>query len=97
MENKLSIHVTIAERQYPLKIDRSDEERIRKAAKTINDKVSQYKQRYSTKDAQDFLAMTALQIAIQNFEIAENTDTQPIVDELKQLNDEIDHFLNEQE
>ena len=39
MEEKLSIKVQIAERFYPLKIDRQDEEKIRKAAKLINDKV----------------------------------------------------------
>ncbi len=39
MEDKLSIRVNVADRYYPLKIDRKDEERIRKAAKLINDKV----------------------------------------------------------
>jgi cell division protein ZapA (FtsZ GTPase activity inhibitor) len=51
MEEKLSIKVQIAERFYPLKIKRQDEEKIRKAAKLINDKVLQYKQRYTDKDA----------------------------------------------
>ncbi|MDY6800169.1 MAG: cell division protein ZapA, partial [Bacteroidota bacterium] len=56
MDEKLSIRVNVADRYYPLKIDRSDEEKIRKAAKLINEKVLQYKQRYSDKDVQDFLA-----------------------------------------
>ncbi len=97
MEDQLSIHVNIAERQYPLRVDRKDEERIRKAAKIINDKVLQYKQRYSNKDIQDFLAMTALQLALQSLELADNHDPQPIVDELKQLNDELDSFLSGKE
>lgn len=97
MEDQLSIHVNIAERQYPLRVDRKDEERIRKAAKIINDKVLQYKQRYSNKDIQDFLAMTALQLALQSLELADNHDPQPIVDELKQLNDELNSFLSEKE
>jgi len=37
MEEKLSIRVNIADRYYPLKIERDDEERIRRAAKMIND------------------------------------------------------------
>ena len=61
MEEQLSIKVQIAERFYPLKIKRQDEEKIRKAAKLINDKVLQYKQRYTDKDTQDFVAMAALQ------------------------------------
>ncbi len=64
MEEQLSIKVQIAERFYPLKIKRQDEEKIRKAAKLINDKVLQYKQRYTDKDTQDFMAMAALQFVI---------------------------------
>ena len=64
MDEPLSIKVQIAERFYPLKIKRSDEEKIRKAARLINDKVLQYKQRYTDKDAQDFIAMAALQFVI---------------------------------
>ena len=64
MEEQLSIKVQIAERFYPLKINRQDEEKIRKAARLINDKVLQYKQRYTDKDAQDFIAMAALQFVI---------------------------------
>jgi len=55
MEEKLAIKVQIAERFYPLKIERREEEKIRKAAKLINDRLLQYKQRYSDKDQQDFL------------------------------------------
>ena len=61
-EDMLSIKVQIAERFYPLKIKRQDEEKIRKAARLINDKILQYKQRYTDKDSQDFMAMAALQL-----------------------------------
>ena len=57
MDDKLSININIADRMYPLRIDRKDEENIRKAAKIINDKVVQYKQKYASKDLQDWLAM----------------------------------------
>ena len=42
MKDKLSIKVNVADRYYPLKIVREDEEKIRKAAKLINEKVSFY-------------------------------------------------------
>jgi len=57
MDDKLSIKVNVADRYYPLKVERENEEKIRKAARMINEKVMQYKQRYSDKDVQDFLAM----------------------------------------
>ena len=93
MEDKLSIRVNVADRYYPLKIERKDEEKIRKAAKMINEKVLQYKQRYTDKDTQDFLAMAALQYVIKVIENDNNLDASPIVEELKELNNELNEFL----
>ncbi|MCG8411261.1 MAG: cell division protein ZapA [Bacteroidales bacterium] len=95
MEEKLSIRVNVADRYYPLKIDRKDEEKIRKAAKMINEKVLQYKQRYSDKDTQDFLAMAALQYVIKVIESNMNLETSNVIEELKELNNEIDEFLKD--
>jgi cell division protein ZapA (FtsZ GTPase activity inhibitor) len=93
MEDKLSIRVNVADRYYPLKIDRSDEEKIRKAAKMINEKVLQYKQRYSDKDVQDFLAMAALQYVIQVIEGDNNIEASPAIEEIEELNNQLDDFL----
>ncbi len=96
MEEKLSIRVNVADRYYPLKIDRKDEEKIRKAAKMINEKVLQYKQRYTDKDTQDFLAMAALQYVIKVIETETNFEASPVIDELKELSSELDKFLKDQ-
>jgi len=93
MEDKLSIRVNIADRYYPLKIERKDEEKIRKAAKMINEKVLQYKQRYTDKDTQDFLAMAALQYVIKVIESESGYNASPIVEELKDLDNELSEFL----
>ena len=95
-EDKLSIRVNIADRYYPLKIERSDEEKIRKAAKMINEKVLQYKQRYTDKDTQDFLAMAALQYVIKVIEHDDNFQMSPVLDKIKDLNDELDTVLKDQ-
>jgi len=95
MEDKLSIRVNVADRYYPLRIDRKDEERIRKAAKLINDKLMQYKQRYTDKDVQDFLAMVALQYVIKLLEQENRNDTAPILNVVKELSDKLDSVLSE--
>jgi cell division protein ZapA len=41
MDDKLSIRVNVADRYYPLKVERENEEKIRKAARMINEKVLQ--------------------------------------------------------
>ncbi len=93
MEDKLSIRVNVADRYYPLKIDRKDEEKIRKAAKMINEKVLQYKQRYTDKDIQDFLAMASLQYVIKVIECDNNPESTPVLEELKDLDNELNEFL----
>ncbi|HKL08337.1 MAG: cell division protein ZapA [Bacteroidales bacterium] len=93
MDEKLSIRVNVADRYYPLKIDRRDEEKIRKAAKMINEKVLQYKQRYSDKDVQDFLAMASLQYVIQIIENDNTADTSSVLEEVKALDNQLEEFL----
>lgn len=94
MDDKLSIRINIADRYYPLKIERTDEEKIRKAAKLINDKVLQYKQKYIDKDTQDFLAMAALQYVIRVLDTEDRNDLGPITSEIRELNEELDLVLN---
>jgi cell division protein ZapA (FtsZ GTPase activity inhibitor) len=96
MEDKLSIKVNLVDRYYPLKIERKDEERIRKAAKLINERVLQYKQRYTDKDTQDFMAMAALQFVIKNLEMEEQVNLQPFIDGLKEINSELEEYLRKE-
>ena len=93
MDDKLSIRVNIADRYYPLKVERENEEKIRKAARMINEKVLQYKQRYTDKDVQDFLAMAALQYVIKLTEDEEKLDNDYLPDTIKELIQKIDTVL----
>ncbi len=91
-----TIKVNIAERYYPLKIDHEDdEERIRKAARLINDRLFRYKQQYSDKDVQDFLAIAALQFAVKLIELEAQTSSTEQADRLKQLNEQLEQFLGQ--
>jgi cell division protein ZapA (FtsZ GTPase activity inhibitor) len=93
MDDKLSIRVNVADRYYPLKVERDDEEKIRRAARLINEKVLQYKQRYTDKDVQDFLAMAALQFVIKLSEEEEKLSSDYLPDALKELTQKIDAVL----
>ncbi len=93
MDDKLSIKVNVAERYYPLKIEREDEEMIRRAARMINEKVLQYKQKYVDKDTQDFVAMAALQFVIKLIESENQADCAPMEESLKEMNNELDSFI----
>jgi cell division protein ZapA (FtsZ GTPase activity inhibitor) len=95
MDDKLSIRVNVADRYYPLKIEREDEEKIRRAARMINEKVLQYKQRYTDKDVQDFLAMAALQYVIKLIDDEEKLIDDYLPETLKELNQKIETVLEE--
>ena len=60
---EIAINIVIADRSYKLTVARADEEKVRKAAALINERVKSYSRHYSFKDAQDLLSMTALQFA----------------------------------
>lgn len=63
MAEKLKIKLSIADRVYPLTIDPSQEEGLRKAAKNIEQLAKKFEQSYAVRDKQDVLAMCALQFA----------------------------------
>jgi cell division protein ZapA len=97
MDDKLSIRVNVADRYYPLKVEREEEERIRKAARMINEKVQQYKLRYADKDVQDFVAMASLQYVIKLTEEEEKLEKDYLPGTLRELIQKIDLALDSKE
>ena len=73
--SKLSINVVIAGRTYPLTITDGEQEKVHKAADTINKMVSVLQDNYAVKDKQDLLAMAALQLATKS---SNNSPAQPV-------------------
>lgn len=63
MAEKLKIKLSIADRVYPLTIDPTQEEGLRKAAKNIEQLAKKFESSYAVRDKQDVLAMCALQFA----------------------------------
>ncbi len=61
--SELSIKVKIAGRQFPLTIQREEEEAVRLAAKRVDEQFRFFQDNYAVKDRSDLLAMTALQMA----------------------------------
>jgi len=92
MDN-FTISVKIADRPYRLTIKREDEERIRRAANDINEKIKQYSENFAFNDKQDLLAMVALEErsnALNCNEKLENSESF-LLDDLNK----IDRYLDE--
>ena len=52
-----------------------------------------YKQKYSDKDIQDFLAMAALQYVVKIIGFEEKSDISPILEEVQDLDQELEEYL----
>lgn len=63
--DELSIRIRIADREYPMKVKREEEERVRAAGKWINERLKSFKDQFGTDDKQDLLAMVAFDSVVQ--------------------------------
>ena len=91
--DELSISVNIADRPYRLKIEKTDEETIRKASKLIEKTMKEYSVNYAFKDKQDLLAMVALQFVTSSLNFESQIDFTE--NKLETKLSEIDHVLSE--
>lgn len=82
MSDTLKIKLSIADRVYPLTVNPSQEEGLRRAAKKIDEMIKQFEQNYAVRDKQDVLAMCALQFAAQTEQkIVNNVNDQVEIEE----------------
>ena len=88
--SELSIKVTIGGRSYQLTINRSEEERIRKAVSEIDKNIKELKNNYAVVDMQDLLAMTALEYATDSVKQNNSVEFDHLSKEIIQLRDELD-------
>ena len=75
--DKLSIKLHIANRIYPMKIERKSEEFIRNSVKKIEERLKFYEENYAIKDKQDLLAMCLIEYASK----FESVDNKKVVDD----------------
>lgn len=94
---KLSIKVKIADREYPLKVRKDEEERIRMAAKLLNEKIKQFKDQFGKDDKQDLLAMAAFDMAVERLRQQESValNNEHLDNRLDYLEDLINTALND--
>ena len=95
--DQISIKVKIADRDYPLKVKQHEEERIRAAAKLLNEKVKQFKDLFGKDDKQDLLAMAAFDLIVDKLRTEESAaiTNELIENRLDYLEDFINSTLNE--
>ena len=69
----LNIKINIANRTYPMTINRDAEENIRKSVKKIEERLKFYEKNYAIKERQDLLAMCLIEIATKLESVSNST------------------------
>lgn len=92
----IPLNLLIADRTYRVRIDPKDEEVVRKTAKTINDKILEFKTQFAGKDLQDYIAMVLVWFATeQNAAISNQVNFDNVSRRLHTLEKTIDGALEE--
>ncbi len=74
MGDSIKIKLNIADRLYPLTIQRSQEFYFREASKIIDKTIKNLEENYSVRDKQDVLAMCCIQFAAKNLQNKSKAD-----------------------
>ena len=69
MKEDVSIKVKIVDRVFPLKVSTQEEYFVRKAAKHIEERIRDMKDKYGIQENKDLLAMVALELATEQAKI----------------------------
>jgi len=90
---ELSIKIRISDRDYPMRVDSSEEERIRVAGKLINEKLKHFREQFGIDDKQDLLSMTVFDAVMDKLKSDQTTtDNESIV---QNKIEQIDRILTE--
>lgn len=90
----LPLNLVIGDRTYRIKVEAKDEEVVRKTARTINEKLIEFKTSFAGKDMQDYLAMVLVWFATeQNAAIANSVEVDNISSRLQTIEKLIDSAL----
>ncbi|MDQ6608902.1 MAG: cell division protein ZapA [Bacteroidota bacterium] len=90
----IPLNIIIGDRNYRIRIKPADEEVVRKTAKTINDKIIEFKTMFAGKDMQDYIAMVLIWFATeQNASISNLVNIENISSRLQTLENILDGVL----
>ena len=91
----LAVNIKICDRVYPMKVQATDEARVRAASKLVNEQVKAYSDRFGIHDKQDLLAMVAFDCLIATLSAKDGTtqETQALTEQVNALIQLVDQAL----
>ena len=96
MNDKIKINLQIADSNYPLTINREEEQMVREAAKQVNIRLNKYREVYKNLEPEKIIAMVAYQFALENLQLKDRNDTEPYTAKIKELTEVLETYFKEQ-
>ena len=95
MDENFKIRLTLADKSYPFTCKRSDEWKVRKAARNLNDKINAYSSHYSKANFEmnDLLTLAGFHFSLATLENENREDMSPMFDKIEQLNKELEEYI----
>jgi len=93
LTNDKSITVSIAGRQYPVRVSSEEEGLVRDVVNDINVKIKDFQLRYSGKDRQDCMAMIMMTYAVELEKLQKQNRADSSSDLVDQISSKIDAAL----
>jgi cell division protein ZapA len=90
---ELSIKIRISDREYPMRVDASEEEQIRAAGKLINEKLKNFREQFGIDDKQDLLSMAVIDTVMDTLKSGQRITEKDLI--LQHSIEHIDQILSE--
>jgi len=87
----LTINILIGDRSYRIKVEPQNEEVVRKAVKTINEQITEFRSQFAGKDMQDYIAMVLIWFATAQLG---DGDSNALTEGLRDYLDELEKSLD---
>ena len=96
MNDKIKINLQIADSNYPLTINRQEEEMVREAAKQVNIRLNAYREYYKNLEPEMIIAMVAYQFSLEKLQLMQRNDTTPYTEKVKELTELLEDYFQKE-
>lgn len=94
MDHLIPVNIVIADRSYRIRIEKEEEELVRKTVKMVNEKIIEFKTNLAGKDMQDYVSMALIWFATeQNKQGAEMVKWKELAEKLSSFESAIDKAM----
>ncbi|HLP06129.1 MAG TPA: cell division protein ZapA [Paludibacter sp.] len=91
-----TINVLINGFKFPLKIARGDEELYRRAERMVTKWIEKFQRQYRQRPNEEILSLVAFQMATIVMKQELTTDTTPLVEKIRELEEELEDLLKKE-